>query len=68
MLWPALGGMGQFVVPVGMTAGITRYRTGGPTLVEDAQRNPCFVIAEMDAPASPERRRSDQVLRKAVAS
>jgi hypothetical protein len=38
--------MGQFVVPVGTTAGITRYRTGGPTLVEDAQRNPCFVIAD----------------------
>jgi hypothetical protein len=45
-------GLGQFVVPVSMTAGITRYRTRGPTLVEDAQRNPCFVIAEMGAPAS----------------
>ena len=68
MLWPALGGMEQFVLPVGTTAGITRYRTGGPTLVENAQRNPCSVITEMDAPASPERRRSDQVLRKTVAS
>ena len=32
-------------------------------MVEDAQLKPCFVIAEMGAPASPEWRRSDQVLR-----
>ena len=44
-----------------MTVGITHK--GGPTWSRTRSKKPCFVIAEMGAPSSPERRRSDQVLR-----